>query len=502
MAGKSTRRGSGGKQGTAKPGRARGRKPAVPPIIDLEATEVGASKAAAGADDPSPVQEEPSPSVSEGTQETGAQPHMADDGAGDPDKPWMERMKAFLLSGVHVGSVRVPAAGLLILIGLFGAGLVLGRFAVPQNPPASAERGPDAVEQRLETALGDVAASTSALQARLEQLEGKLDAASNHAKSAETAADAALGEVRKVDEAVQTLAAKPPAVSEAPAEAVTALKAQVADLAAKIDRLTPSADGEQGLSAAAEKRIDEIAQAVAALKSAVEASSAQSAETPSVDVDAIARTASEDVNSALETLEAKLQQRFKALEDKLAVAPAAGSSAMPRAVVALERAAASGASFTGELDAVARLLPQDPALPLLRPHATKGVPTRETLARDLKAIGASLGGGEAPAAEAPAEKETGVLSGFMAKVNNLVEIRKVDTADQAALRRAVEMAGPLVARGDLARAADAVGAAAGGNGKAAEWAARARARMETDAALAALTRRALQGVAAEGNGSG
>ena len=384
---------------------------------------------------------------------------------------------------------------------LFGAGIVLGRFAVPQDAPVSAERGPDAVEQRLETALGDVASSTTALQARLEQLEGKLDAASNHAKSAETAADAALGEVRKVDEAVKTLAAKPPAVSEGPTEAVTALQAQITELTAKIDRLTPSADGEQGLSAAAEKRIDDIAQAVAALKTAVEASAAQP-DAPAVDVDAIARTASEDVNAALETLEAKLQQRFKALEDKLAVAPAAGSSATPRAVVALERAAASGSSFTGELDAVARLLPQDPALPLLRPHATTGVPTRDALAGDLKALAASLGESDIPAAEASPEKDSGVLSGFMAKVNNLVEIRKVDTADQAALRRAAESAGPLVARGELARAADAVGAAAGGNGKATEWAARARARMETDAALAALMRRALQGVAAEGNGSG
>ena len=502
MAGKSTRRGSGGKQGTAKPDGARGRKPAVPPIIDLEATEVGASKSAAEPHDASPMQEEPSPSADDGPQETGTGSHTVDDGAGDPEKPWMERMKAFLLSGVHVGGLRVPAAGLLILIGLFGAGLVLGRFALPQEAPISAERGPDAVEQRLETALGDVAASTTALQARLEQLEGKLDAASDHAKSAETAAGAALGEVRKIDTAVKSLAAKPAAGSEVPNEAMTALQAQVSELTAKIDRLTPSADGEQGLSAAAEKRIDDIAQAVAALKTAVEASNAQSADAPAVDVDAIARTASEDVNAALETLEAKLQQRFKALEDKLAVAPAAGSGATPRAVVALERAATSGASFTNELDAVARLLPEDPALSRLRPHATTGVPTREALANGLKTLAASFGEGDAPAAEAAAENGSGVLSGFMDKVNNLVEIRKVDTADQAALRKAVAEAQSLVAKGEFGRAADEVGAAAGGNNKATEWAARARARVETDAALAALTRRALQDIAAEGNGAG
>lgn len=525
MAGKSTRRGSGGKQRTAKPQGARGRKPAVPPIIELEATEVGASERAAKPDEASPDREPAAQAVGAepdeastkpkeagaGPREPGPEPHATHAGADDPDKPWMERMKAFLLSGVHVGGLRVPAAGLLVLIGLFGAGLAIGRYALPELAPMSAERGPDAVEQRLETALGDVAASTSALQARLEQLEGKLDAASNHAKSAETAAGAALGEVRKVDAAVKSLAAQPAANTDAPNEALTALQAQVTDLAAKIDRLTPSADGEQGLSAAAEKRIDEIAQAVAALKTAVEASSTQAAETPTVDVDAIARTASEDVNAALETLEAKLQQRFKALEDKLAVAPAAGSGATPRAVVALERAAASGAGFTGELDAVARLLPQDPALPLLRPHATTGVWTRDALAAGLTRLAADLGKSDPAAADAPAEKSSGVISGFMDKVNNLVEIRKVDTADHAALRRAVESAKPLVASGDLGRAADVLEVALKGNlqkvksaplAGARIWVMRARARVETDAALAALTRRALQGVAAEENGAG
>ena len=495
MAGKSTKRGSRQNQDTAKPGGVRGRKPAVPPIIDLQATEVGASQAAAEADDVPPAKEEPAPSQAPGTD-------APDDSADDPEKPWMERMKAFLLSGVHVGNVRVPAAGLLVLIGLFGAGLVLGRFALPQDPPMTDARGPDAVGQRLETALGDVATTTTALNSRFEQLERKLDAATDHAKSSEVAADAALDEVRKIDTAMKSLAAKPAAGSDAPNEAVSALQAQVAELAAKIDRLSPAVAGAQGLSAAAEKRIDEIAETVAALKTAVDSSGAAASEAPAVDVGAIARASNENMNAALETLEAKLQQRFRALEDKLSVAPAAGSGALPRAVVALEAAAVSGSSFTGELDTVARLMPQDPALAALRPHATTGVATRDALAGDLATLAALAAEGEEATAGTPGKQDTGVLSSFMDKVNNLVEIRKVDTADRAALGKAAEAARSLVAKGDLGRAADAIEAAGKGSDQAAKWVARARARVETDTALAALTRRALQGVAAQGDGSG
>ena len=184
------------------------------------------------------------------------------------------------------------------------------------------------------------------------------------------------------------------------------------------------------------------------------------------------------------------------------VAPAAGSGAVPRAVIALEAAAASGSSFNGELDTVARLMPQDPALAALRPHATTGVATRDALAGDLAALAAPAAEGGEPAAPTAGKQDTGVLSSFMDKVNNLVEIRKVDTADRAALGKAVEAARSLVAKGELGRAADEIEAAGKGSDEAAKWVARARARVETDAALAALTRRALQGVAAQGNGSG
>ena len=500
MAGKSTRRG-GRKQDTASSGGTRGRKPAVPPIIDLEATEVGASQAAGEPDDVPPAQEEPAPSQAPGTEAPDDRVNDGENSSG-PEKPWMERMKAFLLSGVHVGNIRVPSAGLLILIGLFGAGLVLGRFALPPDAPMDAERGADAVSQRLETALGEVATTTTALQSRFEQLERKLDAATDHAKSSEVAADAALDEVRKIDKAVKTLASTQTADGAVPDEAVAALQAQVTELAAKIDRLSPAVAGAQGLSAAAEKRIEEIAEAVAALKTAVDTSGAAASEAPAVDVGAIARASNENMNAAIETLEAKLQKRFRALEDKLSVAPAAGSGAVPRAVVALEAAAASGSSFTGELDTVARLMPQDPALAALRPHATTGVATRDALAGDLAALAAPAAEGGEPAAPTAGKQDTGVLSSFMDKVNNLVEIRKLDTADRAALGKAVEAARSLVAKGELGRAADEIEAAGKGSDEAAKWVARARARVETDAALAALTRRALQGVAAQGNGSG
>ncbi|MGI9413455.1 MAG: COG4223 family protein [Hyphomicrobiales bacterium] len=411
-------------------------------------------------------------------------------------------MKSFLLSGVHVGRIRVPAAGLLVLIGLFGAGLALGRFALPPEAPMTDARGPDAVDQRVETALGALAETTSSLQGRLEQIEQKLDAATDHARSSQTAADAALAEVRKLDGAVKTLAESQPEGAAVPDEAVTALQTQVAQLAEKIDRLTPSASGAQGLSEVAEKRIDDIADAVAALKTTLDAAVVRTPEGTGVDADALARTSREELQASLAELETKLRERFRALEDKIAVAPAAGAGAAPRAVVALERGVASGAAFAGELDAVARLMPQDPAIARLRPHAESGVATRETLARELKAVARALTQSGEPEAVEPAAQSSGVLSGFMAKVNNLVEIRKVETPDRATVAKAVADAQAGAAKGDLKGAAEALGPVSAGSGEVADWIARAGARFEVDAALGGLTRRALHGVAAAGKDSG
>jgi hypothetical protein len=235
------------------------------------------------------------------------------------------------------------------------------------------------------------------------------------------------GRISRLEQAVAALRA-------APAPKVEVSRADVDKLVARVDQIDRSVaalaqrpaavmDGQSGDTDAAEQ----------AKKAAESAASAQSAA------------------AKVESLEIKiadLEKRLVALEQAVSERRKPLSNAPSMLVLArtVTNDLASGAPFSGELDALARLGADPKLIEALRPFADKGAPSLSSLAADfegeLSAARAKVAGSAAP-------------SGFWDRVANvlghLVRVHNIGGDEAGTPATTVTAA---LARGDLAAAAD------------------------------------------------
>lgn len=497
MAGRGSKRAGGQRRTSKTSGGSRGRKPAVSPIIDLEATIVDESGPAASAADKDP------PKVSQaGTGPAGAEPNAAspnqDGMSGQEGSPewWMKEMKTFFLGGVHIGRWRIPAAGSFVVLGIFAGGLVLGHLWGPDPRGAP---GTGQLQERiaaLETTLRGTTTANEALTGRFTALEGKLDKATEHSRNARAAADAALSEVRSMEASLQDLV-QAGSNSDATGVSDAALRQQLTDLAARIEQLAQRAPPSDGavIPEAVDQRIDAMAKALAELKASIDQSAARAGElTGSVagDAQALVEATQEKLRGDLAAIEARLNDRLKALENSftgsVTTEPAEASVAAGR----LQRAVDSGVPFQRELSGLATALPGDRAITILAPYAAAGVPTTKVLTERFDVVAGQLTNG-APDLAAPQTDGGGdFVADVLSRVSKLVEVRKTAEPGSRNMRAAVKVARARVMEGDLGGAANALsGLADGLTEDAAKWIEHARARAEVDAAMAELLRRAI-----------
>jgi uroporphyrinogen-III synthase len=277
--------------------------------------------------------------------------------------------------------------------------------------------------------------------------------------------------------------------------------------------------------AALRQRLDEVA-AAAATESGPSAETTAALDALHGQVDALNTTANSfdawigTVESRLEAVEA-LEGRIAALEQAASTAGdrATGNAALALAVNQLQQALAGQRPFAAELAALSEVAAGDPearalsaAIATLTPQAETGVPTLVELragfpdiARAVVAAARAETAATAVAEAAPGtepEATPGWLDAAMLKLSELVSVRPVGEdveGDDAAAR--VARAEAVLAKGDLS---GAVAELDGLTGKAAEaaapWLADARARLDAEAALAALQSLAVARLAPAGSG--
>lgn len=392
-------------------------------------------------------------------------------GEAEPIDAEFEPAKPEKSSGAGKAFARL--AGLVLLLALAGAiGGASGWFAAGLNRPAS-ETGPSAEIAQLESQL-------AGMEARLNTAEDR--------PLTEMVPTEALrtfdSEIRALETRLEAVEARPELSSEVDGTALGSLLAQRdAALRADLDAVRELAEGALRTAQAASEGSASASVDLAPLQAQLDALNERLSATGQQFSDAL-DVLRRDTAASLDELSpaamreiGALEQRLDALEARAEQASSdtrTGAEAAERsatrilAFTALREAALTGESFEAERAGLARLWPNAPGLAALQPHARAGTATREDLTADF-----------------PAEAIR-QASGETRRFFGLFEVRPSDSGPDSALTL-TRQAENRLARGDLTGAVEAVGRLEGPAADAAAgWLAQARARLETDAALATL----------------
>jgi len=413
-----------------------------PPVIDLTATDVSPEERAAAAESTDPASAA-SGSASGSTSET-----TGSGGAGEPphEPPFESPPESDARPPLWRRLVPAVAAA---AIGAIVALVVAFGWYPLVAPPARDE---------------------SDLAARLARVEAQQ-------REAPRAAPAAPADTKAIDELNQRVARLESALANAPGAASDAalanrlgtLDAQVKVLADGMANLNRRADESAASVREARDRVDAAAKSLADVAGQLAQLNAERARTPPVerrDLDDLSRRV-----AALETNIKSLAEQASRSADPSA------DRALRNAVLALalNRAVERGAPYRRELTALA---PAPPARDALAPFAETGVPSAQSLSRELAAL--------IPAARAAADvkpPEGGFLERLSANAERLVRVRPVGDAqgdDPAAVLARLDAA---AARADIAAAlAEAAKLPPAARAPLEPWIKRAQAR---EAALAA-----------------
>jgi hypothetical protein len=426
-----------------------------PPVIELEATEIAASEAIA---EPQPAQAEAAPEARASTETTGEPAATAT----PEDEVAGRAAEGEAASRPHSHRGRLAAGAIVVLVAAAAGGAWLYReYAASLFPPREAVEARQAIESRLSALEG----AQGRLEASLNDLAAKGEAASLALSAVGGEVKALAGEVGKLGQ---------------DAEAREAAAGALAERVAALDeRLGRSATEVEGLKAA-----------LAAVRAAL----------ASGEADASGKAQLGELLAGLETLGQRLsvaeaglaaaRQEIGALGQRLeevarrdeALAPGGRAARLAAAFGALERAIAEGRPFRAELDALYALDPNLPGREALADEADAGVASLAALQSELEAALAAAGTEATARAEGG---EEGWAARLKARFFSIVKVRKVGEVDWPS---AGDAARGALARGDLAAAIAAFGPA----GEAmpapiARWLAAAKAREQALAALAALS---------------
>jgi hypothetical protein len=465
----------------------RRRKATRAPILDLEATEV--KKEATAPEPPAAAEaagaeEAPQPEIQPEMQPDAADEPAAQADAGPVESPAAPR-EAGMGSTTMIAASAVAGAilaGLLVItigrMGLLAPDMPVqpaidltaldARIAAVETAVASPPTTGDAglvervgqIEQAAERASG-LSNQIAAVTVRLDRLDASL---------AETGAKAqsALTGLRGIEDAVREIGNRPADGSAGPS--TEGLELKIANLAQRLDRLAEEATGAGGGGV----RLDALDQDLAAMRDTI-------AETKAA-LDGLSNTIAGMPPAAerktVDDLRQDFDTRLDAIEARLGGPGETRGAAAALALAGLGRTVLDGQPYAAELAAFAALVPDDPAVAVLEPHADAGLRTRAALVAGfpdvLKRIEAVQAG----------DRTDGLGARIMARLKSVVTVRRTSeaagTGPQAVVAR---MAGALEA-GTL-ESAVGEGEAAGEAlpEAAARWLADARARIAAEKAL-------------------
>jgi hypothetical protein len=193
-----------------------------------------------------------------------------------------------------------------------------------------------------------------------------------------------------------------------------------------------------------------------------------------------------DFTAALDERDARAAAQWSSLRaelDKTYNIDGVGPAQLAAGIVALsalERAMNAGAPFVRELDLLAGIAPDAPAIRTLRRHADSGVPT-------LSALQESFGAAARASLAAAGVEKHGAIA---ARLMGLVSVRPAEPAAGDSVAAIISRAEDAVSQNDIARALDELEALpAPARDAMSAWLEQAQARAEAETAAAALGER-------------
>jgi hypothetical protein len=469
----------------------RRRKATRAPILDLEATEIKkeattpeppAAAEAAGAEETPPT--EPQPEIQQEPQPDAADEPAAQADAGPVEPPAAPREAGMGSTATIAASAVAGAilAGLLVItIGRMGllapdmpvqpaidltaldARITAVETAVA-SPPATRDAGlverVGQIEQAAERASG-LSNQLAAVTARVDRLDASLAETGTKAQSALTG-------LQGIEAAVREIGSRPADGSAGPS--TEGLELKIANLAQRLDRLAEEATSAGGGGA----RLEALDRDMAALRDTI-------AETKA-DLDGLSSTIAGMPPAAerktVDDLRQDLGTRLDAIEARLGGPGETRGAAAALALAGLGRAVLDGQPYAAELAAFAALVPDDPAVEVLEPHASAGLRTRAALVAGFPEVLKRLEALQA------GDRADGLGARIMARLRSVVTVRRTGeaagTSPQAVvarMARALEAGNLEGAVGEGEAAGEALPEAA------ARWLADARARIAAEKAL-------------------
>lgn len=490
------------------------------PTIELEAEEVAVSEnEAQTTDDDADAPDSGAASADtaeiggdemvDGVRPPGPQP---EDNTEEPPSP---QARAFELRSFATHLAAGLAGG---LIGVIGVGVALDRLPSGGQDQTPAERAAmDARLAQLEQSVAALPAQDTGAAAlgKVADRVAALEAQANSAETARAAQTATLEDLAKRAEALDGAVSEQAAVLTKARDRFGRLETTLK----RIDETASSGGGDLAQFTALAGRITELGNTVegriAALEKAraettpqgdaLEAKAAQigealaALETRVSEVETAAASATPGTEIAeLSERIAKLEEELGQLgERQLKLGGEARSAGLAIAFANLSRAVTGAKAYEAELGAVKRLAPEGFDFSALDAHASTGVATRGTIARDFpNALRAALRADTSPRSDSLVDR-------LVSNARSIVQVRRT-TPDEgeggAASAVLARMEGRLRA-GDLEGAVSEGAALEGGLAKAMQpWLARAKTRVAVDAAMAGLEQ-ALVSALAEAGGA-
>ncbi len=276
-----------------------------------------------------------------------------------------------LLGGLVGGALALAGAFGLQVSGLLGSGGTSPDASALTSEIASLQRSISALSDRVDALpAGNGEVPIAALSTRLEALE----------QGASSAADA---------------------------PALATIEDRLADLDARLGALGNGGAADPALATeveAAAQRSNEAAAAVASLDTRIAAIDSRID-----DLDQAQTSALADLTARLAQTEVKLAEPSNELNVARAIASAGLKAAIDR-----------GGAFMTELEALASVAPDDPAVAALREFAAAGVPTRAQLGADFPDAATSM-----IAAMHPQDPDAGIVDRLMSSALSVVKVRPV-----------------------------------------------------------------------------
>ncbi len=339
----------------------------------------------------------------------------------------------------------------------------------------------------LESGLRDISKANSGLAG---DVSGQRDTVGKlEAKLQETtvSAEAALAGVKEIEASVRAIGQSTAEGDDGPS--VSALALKLSSLSSRLDTL--SGDLKSSMPQDLAGKLSAVDGNVAGLKASVE-----EIRTSLAKLDAQLNTLPVAANTqGLADLKGDVSGRLEAIEARLGGPGETRGAAAAIALAGLRRAIGTGAGFANEFAAFKSLVPDDPLVATVEPHAQNGIPTRDALAERfisvLSQINAS-GDGKS--------KSDDLVGGLMARLESVVKVRKTgadDAHDEASV--AARMAQHLKA-GDLKAAVDGAKSIVGAvSPTMAGWVTLAEARLSAETALDDADQRMLAALARTGD---